>query len=95
MASCHNPPSSLSKVVAADRPNSFETKVDGDLAGSGRWTLTHRDGKVHIRFDWIVFADRPLLRYLTPVLRPLFRWNHNWSVQRAREGLQPYLSARA
>ena len=84
-----------SRVTAADRPNSFETRVDGDLSGSGRWTLTPRDGKVHIRFDWIVFADRPLLRYLTPILRPVFRWNHNWSVQRARAGLQPYLDSRA
>jgi hypothetical protein len=28
------------------------------------------------------------------MLRPVFRWNHNWSVQRAREGLQPYLDSR-
>jgi uncharacterized protein YndB with AHSA1/START domain len=24
------------------------------------------------------------------VLRPLFRWNHNWSIKRAIEGLEPY-----
>jgi uncharacterized protein YndB with AHSA1/START domain len=84
-----------SKIVAADRPNTFETKVDGDLAGSGRWTLTPRDGRTHVRFDWIVFADRPLLRYLTPVMRPIFRWNHNWSIQRARVGLEPYARSRA
>jgi hypothetical protein len=41
-----------------------------------------------------VYADRPLLRYLTPVIRPLFRWNHNWAVARAREGLEPYLRQR-
>ena len=23
-------------------------------------------------------------------LRPLFRWNHNWSIERAIEGLEPY-----
>jgi hypothetical protein len=47
-------------------------------------------GCVHVRFDWRVFADRPLLRYLTPILRPLFRWNHGWSIKRAIEGLEPY-----
>jgi hypothetical protein len=36
-----------------------------------------------------VFADKPVLRYLTPVLRPLFRWNHSWAVARARVGLEP------
>lgn len=34
--------------------------------------------------------DRKLLRLLTPLLRPLFRWNHNWAIARAMEGLEPY-----
>jgi uncharacterized protein YndB with AHSA1/START domain len=79
-----------SELVDSDRPNRFEVKVDGDLRGQGIWTLTERGDKTHVRWDWVVFADRPLLRYLTPVLRPLFRWNHNWAVARAREGLEPY-----
>jgi uncharacterized protein YndB with AHSA1/START domain len=79
-----------SEIVAYDPPSTFSVKVVGDLTGSGVWTLAQRDGRVHVRFDWTVFADRPLLRYLTPVLRPVFRWNHNWSVQRAIEGLEPY-----
>jgi uncharacterized protein YndB with AHSA1/START domain len=84
-----------SKIVRLDRPHSFEIEVEGDLTGRGVWTLTPRDGRVHVRFDWIVFADRPLLRRLTPVLRPLFRWNHNWSIARAREGLGPYARRQA
>jgi hypothetical protein len=28
------------------------------------------------------------------VLRPLFRWNHNWSIARAIEGLEPYARGR-
>jgi hypothetical protein len=36
------------------------------------------------------FAARPLLLVLTPLLRPLFRWNHNWAIARAIEGLEPY-----
>lgn len=79
-----------SEIVRLDPPREFEVKVVGDLTGRGVWTLTPRDGRVHIRFDWRVLADRALLRYLTPILRPLFRFNHNWSIQRAREGLEPY-----
>jgi hypothetical protein len=78
------------ELVSSDRPNSFEVAVDGDLRGRGVWTLTERAGRTHVRWDWIVFADRALLRYLTPILRPLFRFNHNWAVVRAREGLEPY-----
>jgi uncharacterized protein YndB with AHSA1/START domain len=79
-----------SEITQMDRPRSFEVNVVGDLSGRGQWTLTPRDGRVHVRFDWRVYADRPLLRALTPVLRPIFRWNHNWSIARAREGLEPY-----
>ena len=79
-----------SEIVRYEPPSEFEVSVVGDLTGRGVWKLTPGDGSVHIHFDWRVIADRPLLRYLTPVLRPVFRWNHNWSIARAREGLEPY-----
>jgi len=79
-----------SEIVSYDPPERFEVSVVGDLTGKGVWTLSPRGGRVHVHFDWRVIADRPLLRYLTPVLRPVFRWNHNWSVQRAIEGLEPF-----
>jgi uncharacterized protein YndB with AHSA1/START domain len=84
-----------SEIVGMDRPRRFAVDVVGDLTGKGVWTLTERDGRVHVHFDWRVIADRPLLRVLTPVLRPLFRWNHNWSIQGAMEGLEPYARSRA
>lgn len=83
------------ELVREERPRQFEVSVDGDLRGKGIWTFTPREGGTHVRWDWIVFADRPLLRYLTPVLRPLFRWNHSWAVARAREQLEPYARGRA
>ena len=80
-----------SKIVRYDPPSHFQVEVVGDLTGTGKWTLgPNGNGRVHVRFDWIVHADRPLLRYLTPIMRPIFRWNHNWSAARAKEGLQPY-----
>ena len=51
-------------------------------------------GGTHVRFDWRVHADRALLRVLTPLMRPAFRWNHAWAIARAVEGLEPYARAR-
>jgi hypothetical protein len=82
--------STVSTIVRMDRPDAFEVDVLGDLRGHGAWTFAPRDGKVHVRFDWRVFADRALLRVLTPVLRPVFRWNHNVAIKAAMEGLEPY-----
>ena len=42
-----------------------------------------------------VHADRRLLKLLTPILRPALRWNHNWAIARAIEGLEPYAQQRA
>ena len=83
------------ELLSEDRPNRFEVRVDGDLRGKGIWTFTSRDGKTHVRWDWTVFADKPLLRIVTPVLRPLFRWNHAWAIARAIDGLEPYARGRA
>jgi uncharacterized protein YndB with AHSA1/START domain len=80
----------VSTIASMDRPNTFEVDVVGDLRGHGAWALTSRDGKVHVRFDWRVHADRALLRYLTPLLRPVFRWNHNEAIKAAMKNLEPY-----
>ena len=82
-----------STIIRLERPREIEADVEGDLSGRSRWTLTPTDGRVHVRWDWRVNADRTFLRVLTPLLRPLFRWNHNWAVARAMEGLEPYARA--
>jgi hypothetical protein len=84
-----------STITRLERPRMVEADVVGDLRGKGLWTLTPGEAGTHVRFDWRVFADRSLLRLLTPVLRPAFRWNHNWAIKRAMEGLEPYARARA
>jgi uncharacterized protein YndB with AHSA1/START domain len=83
-----------SRITRLEPPFAIGAEVDGDLRGTGLWTLTeNEDGTTHVRFDWRVHADRLLLRLLTPVLRRALRWNHAWAIARAREGLEPYARA--
>jgi uncharacterized protein YndB with AHSA1/START domain len=84
-----------SVITELDPPARITADVDGDLRGRGTWTLTPNARGTHVRFDWQVHADRRLLRVLTPLLRPLFRWNHNWAIARAMEGLEPYAAREA
>jgi hypothetical protein len=83
------------RTTVHDPPHVLEGEVEGDLRGTGRWTLTPTAAGTHVRFDWTVHADRPLLKALTPVLRPLLRWNHAWAIARAQEGLEPYVLSAA
>jgi uncharacterized protein YndB with AHSA1/START domain/quercetin dioxygenase-like cupin family protein len=83
-----------SRITRLEPPSVIGAEVDGDLRGTGLWTLTETaGGGTHVRFDWRVHADRRLLKLLTPVLRPALRWNHAWAIARAREGLEPYARA--
>jgi quercetin dioxygenase-like cupin family protein/uncharacterized protein YndB with AHSA1/START domain len=84
-----------SRIVRLEPPHVVEAEVEGDLRGHGKWTLTTTPSGTHVRFDWRVHADRRLLRVLTPLLRPAFRWNHNWAIARAIEGLEPYVARTA
>jgi uncharacterized protein YndB with AHSA1/START domain/mannose-6-phosphate isomerase-like protein (cupin superfamily) len=80
-----------SVITRYEPPSVLAADVAGDLRGRGEWTLTDRaGGGTHVRFDWVVHADRPLLRVLTPLLRPALRANHAWAIARAVEGLEPY-----
>ncbi len=79
-------------TVGLERPHRIEVETDGDLRGTGIWTLEPSEsGGTHVCFDWRVHADRKLLRALTPVLRPALRWNHSWAIARAMDGLEPYV----
>jgi uncharacterized protein YndB with AHSA1/START domain len=83
-----------SEIIAYDPPRSFEVKAVGDLTGHGRWTLGEPSaGRTHVRFEWRVRADKPLIRLLTPLLRGVFRANHAYAIARAIVGLGPYARA--
>jgi uncharacterized protein YndB with AHSA1/START domain len=84
-----------SRIVRLDPGRMIAAEIDGDLRGTGVWTLTPTQRGCAVRFDWTVHADRLLLRLLTPVLRPALRANHSWSIARAVEGLEPYVLARS
>jgi quercetin dioxygenase-like cupin family protein/uncharacterized protein YndB with AHSA1/START domain len=75
-------------------PRLVEGEFEGDLKGTGTWTLTPIPDGTHVRFEWRVLIERPLLRRLAPVLRPAYRFNHAWSIARAQEGLEPYALGR-
>lgn len=76
------------EVTQARPPHEFSIRASGDLTGEGHWTLTQKEKNVDITYEWKVKGDKALLRYLSPVLRPLFIWNHNWVMARGKEGLE-------
>ena len=73
------------EISSADRPRSFSLTAEGDFRGGGTWTFEAVDGGTIARLDWRPVVYKPLVRYLTPVLRPLFSSNHYWTMRRGEE----------
>ena len=66
------------RVTERQPPHSFAVEASGDLVGNGRWTLEQDGDRVDVTYDWRVRAERPLIRRLSPFVKPIFRSNHFW-----------------
>jgi uncharacterized protein YndB with AHSA1/START domain len=70
----------------------IEGRAEGELNGLGRWTLAEDGAGTRVRYDWIVEVEKPWMRALAPLLRPVFAWNHNKVMAWGEEGLKRRLA---
>jgi hypothetical protein len=84
----------VGRLVAADRPHGWTIEATGDLVGRGVWRLEQHGPRAEIRYDLQVRTEKPILRRLSPVLKPAFAANHRWAMARGLEGLRRELVRR-
>ncbi|HXD74005.1 MAG TPA: SRPBCC family protein [Vicinamibacterales bacterium] len=82
------------EVVESRYPHGFAIEAEGDFEGAGAWTFTQHGPDVDILFDWRIRAEKPLLRWLSFVMKPIFAANHRWAMARGEECLARELSRR-
>jgi uncharacterized protein YndB with AHSA1/START domain len=80
------------RTIRLDPPRVIEGQADGELCGVGRWDLTPTQNGTEVRYVWTVDATEPWMRWLAPVARPIFQWNHDVIMRWGFEGLQRQLS---
>jgi uncharacterized protein YndB with AHSA1/START domain len=78
--------------VEADAPRRLVSRIDGDFVGEGVWTLEPAPGGTRAILEWRVEVRKPFVRRLTPLLRPLFAWNHRWAMRRGEERIVALLA---
>ena len=66
----------------------------GDFVGRGIWTFGQDGEWVDITYDWKIRADKPLLKYLSFLMKPLFGANHQWAMRQGEESLKLELMRR-
>ena len=82
------------RVTEVRSPYGFSLRAWGDFDGRGVWTF-QQDGKyVDITYDWKISAEKPLLRYLSFILKPVFAANHRWAMACGEESLKQELTRR-
>jgi Polyketide cyclase / dehydrase and lipid transport len=76
------------RITEAVRPERIALEAMGDFVGRGVWTFESARGGTDIAFDWRLRAEKPLLRALSFVLKPVFSANHRWATARGEESLR-------
>lgn len=77
-------------VTCIEAPLLLAADVTGDLSGRGVCRIARRDSRTLVRYEWTVQVRRPWMKWLAPIARPVFVWNHRMVM---RQG-EAHLAAR-
>lgn len=82
------------RVTEVRHPLGFTLVATGDFVGRGIWTFRQEGPEVVIIYDWKISAEKPILRYLSFIMKPLFSANHHWAMRMGEESLRLELARR-
>ena len=80
--------------VTEIRDDGFTLVARGDFDGRGIWTFEQDGAWVNITYDWKIKAEKPLLRYFSFIMKPLFSANHRWAMAKGEESLKLEIARR-
>ena len=72
----------------------FRLDATGDFEGRGIWTFVQDGPDVLVDYDWKILAEKPILRDLSFIMKPIFGANHRWAMARGEESLKLELARR-
>jgi uncharacterized protein YndB with AHSA1/START domain len=83
------------RTVRVEPMTVIEGRTEGELSGVGRWTVEGDRDRTRVRYDWRVEVTQPWMRFVAPLARPVFAWNHGVVMGWGGEGLARRLAAPA
>ena len=83
------------EVVESRYPHGFTIVASGRLRRPGRLDVrAGRPLRRHATYDWRLRAEKPLLRNLSFLLKPMFEANHRWAMAQGEASLVLELARR-
>lgn len=80
--------------VSDVRNDGYTIVAWGDFDGRGIWTFQQDGPWVNIIYDWKIMAEKPLLRYFSFMMKPIFSANHHWAMAKGEESLKLEIARR-
>ncbi len=78
--------------VMQERPRLIAFRASGDFETNlSRWVLEPRGEGAAVTLEWNPRVEKPVVKFLSPVLKPVFRWNHEWTMRRGERLIAEYL----
>jgi hypothetical protein len=81
-------------VTESERPKMIAFEAWGDLEGPGSWRFEQNGAWCALSFDWQLTANKPAIRLLSPVLKPLFDANFRSQFEKGESSLRLELARR-
>ena len=76
-----------STVVKVIPHEYMEGNAVGELTGTGRWYFSHHNGITAVRYHWDVQTTKAWMNFFSPLLKGIFKWNHDVVMRWGGEGL--------
>ncbi|MGR8979016.1 MAG: SRPBCC family protein [Gammaproteobacteria bacterium] len=75
----------------------INVEVTGDLKGCGTCRLSPEPltSNTLICYEWKVQTCKPWMNWFSPLMKPVFIWNHNRVMKQGEAGLIRYLNAKS
>ena len=80
------------EAVEVRRHERLRGRARGPLRGEGLWLLRADANRTDVTYVWRVELVKPWMRWLAPVLAPVFRWNHDAVMRAGEAGLTRHLA---
>jgi hypothetical protein len=81
------------RLVERDDPGYMRGLAFGELEGMGIWRLREQDGVTSVEYNWDVVTTKAWMNYLSFLLKPLFKYNHDVVMRWGAKGLAKKLNA--
>ena len=88
-------------VTESDPPHGFRLEASGDFVGRGIWTLEQEVAAdepggplTRVSYDWLVLAEKGVLKTLSPIMKPIFSANHHRAMARGETSIRLELARR-